>query len=95
MGCHEQRLSRVSRVIFTRWTILGGAGARIQLSKSRFNFLWAKFTPYLAGLITFRASSLVCAPRSIATITSRTIAAVGGAVLYSGAIYILELAAPM
>ncbi|KZL84309.1 mfs transporter [Colletotrichum incanum] len=58
-----------------------------------FNVKWT----YLTGLIIFEIRSIVCAlaPNSGALIAGRTVAGVGGAALYSGAINILALAAPL
>ncbi|TDZ48300.1 Efflux pump roqT [Colletotrichum trifolii] len=52
---------------------------------------------YLAGLVIFEAGSVLCAlaPTSSALIAGRTVAGIGGAALYSGAINIIGIAAPM
>ncbi|GJD04571.1 MFS transporter [Colletotrichum higginsianum] len=61
-----------------------------------YTILNVKWT-YLAGLVIFEVGSVVCAlaPSSGALIAGRTVAGVGGAALYSGAVNILALAAPL
>ncbi|OBR06691.1 MFS transporter [Colletotrichum higginsianum IMI 349063] len=61
-----------------------------------YTILNVKWT-YLAGLVVFEVGSVVCAlaPSSGALIAGRTVAGVGGAALYSGAVNILALAAPL